>query len=667
MLNRAFSFHVAPEGWKPDELPTNLPDTLGYDTETDGLRWFRGDRPIGLSIYHPDLGKRYFPWGHIGGGNIPEEQVKRWAQTELKGKTLIGLNTKFDIHMTREWGVNLEAQGCRPTDVSHYAALLDDQRLKFSLDALTKDYLGREKVGKDLDTKRMADYHAAEVAARAGQDAQDVWDLREKMWPLLDAEGLQVVRQLEDDIIYAVCEMERNGAPIDVPLLDKWVVDSEQEMLRLLWKVSREVGFSVNPDSTKDMERLFEALGIPITTRTAKGRGSFTDAVLKALDHPVLQMLRKAGKLASLRSKYLVPYQKQVRENNGILRYNFHQLRSDDAGTVSGRFSSTDTNVQQVMGVDRWIESFGSEDYIIRKLFIPLMGRLWLSADAKQIEYRGFAHYANSPKINKAYEDNPDLSFHKYTHEQVLRPRIPSLIYKKAKDLNFAYIYGAGLIKRAIMMGYITEAQGNEIRMDVLRQRKLDNSYRQEHHPLLKETVEIGRIYDAEIPEVKPLLERAKTLAEQRGYVKTILGRRSRFPFITVDSPWGPKKVRVRVHKALNAIIQGTAADINKIKLKELHEARNYTGFTMRMTVHDEVCGDVPNEEAANKVAHILNYQSVDTRVPILWDTGVGPNWADVDKEIKEDNFKTIEDTRAAMGITDAHYTKPRKDGRTHS
>jgi DNA polymerase-1 len=628
---RMFSFDT-PENWTPDELPTNLGNIqmLGYDTETNGLRWHKSDRPIGLSIYHPDLGKRYFPWGHQGGGNLPEEQVKRWAQDNLRGKTLLGLNIKFDIHMTREWGVNLETIGCKVADVSHYAALLDDQRLKFSLDALTKDYLGREKVGKDLDTKRMADYHASEVAPRAGQDAQDVWDLREKMWPLLESEELHTVRQLEEDIIFAVCEMEKNGAPIDVPLLDKWVVDSEQEMLRLLWKVAKEVGFNVNPDSTGDMERVFEKLGIPILTRTAKGRGSFTDSVLKALDNPVIQMIRKAGKLASLRSKYLVPYQKQVRENNGILRYNFHQLRSDDAGTVSGRFSSTDTNVQQVMGVDRWIEAWGAAEYVIRQLFIPPPGRQWLSADAKQIEYRGFAHYANSPKINKAYEENPDLSFHKYTHEEVLRPRLPNLIYKKAKDLNFAYIYGAGLIKRAIMMGYITEAQGDEIRMEVLAQRALGNThYRQEHHPLLKETVEIGQVYDAALPEVKPLLEKAKNLAENRGYENTILGRRSRFPLITINTPMGPKQVRVRVHKALNAVIQGTAADINKIKLKELHEARAETGFTMRMTVHDEVCGDVPDQASADKVAEILNRQSIPMRVPILWDTNVGANWGE--------------------------------------
>jgi DNA polymerase-1 len=523
------------------------------------------------------------------------------------------MNAKFDNHMVYAWGVDLEKQGCSLTDVAHYAALLDDHRFRFNLDSLAKDYLGREKVGKDLDASRMVDYHASVVAPRAGEDAKIVWDLREVMMPLMDAQDLQRVRQLEDDVIYPVCETERNGAPLDLELLEQWVKDSEQDMLRLLFKVSKVVGFTPNPDKSADWERIFDHLGIPIVVRTApskrfpEGQASFTEGVIKLIDHPVVQDLRKAGKLASLRSKYLLPYQRHTKETGGILRYNFHQLRSDDKGTVSGRFSSTDVNIQQVMGVDRWVESFGSEDYLVRKLFIPKEG-YWLSADAKQIEYRGFAHYANSPRINKAYAEDPDLSFHKLIHGMLL-PYKPQMLYKAAKDLNFAKIYGAGLVKRAMMMGFITEDEAKGLRAEY-KDRVPSN------HPKLKEALEIDHIYQQEIPEAGPLLSKAKSLAEQRGYVKTILGRRSRFP----DGQ--------RSHKALNAVIQGTAADINKMKLRDLHAARATTGFLMRMTVHDEVCGDVPDQEAADRVAKILNEQAIDTRIPILWDVEMAANWA---------------------------------------
>ena len=185
-------------------------------------------------------------------------------------------------------------------------------------------------------------------------------------------------------------------------------------------------------------------------------------------------------------------------------------------------------------------------------------------------------------------------------------------------------IYGGGIKKLALMMGFITAQQFAELTRD--------NAPRT--HPLLKKAVEVDELYGRILPGVKPLLRRASHLAmtecndycrqgdklhqenSHRGYVKTILGRRSRFP-----GGW-------KTHKAFNCVDQGTAADIMKQKLVELHKAREYTGLLLRFTVHDEVNGDARLPETEARVAEVLDSQSFPSlRVPILWDTTTGRNW----------------------------------------
>lgn len=625
----------SPHPWRPSAPPClDRVKEIELDVETDGLRWWDGHRPIGMALRLPDGSSQYLPWGHRGGGNLAEETVLRWAQRELRGKRITNLNTRFDIHMLREWGVDLEAQDNEVSDVGHYAALLDDHRKRFNLEELGQDYLG---VGKGqmehVEKSKMADAHAGEVEAYARQDVMLVGALKEKMWPLLTAEGLHSVRQLEDEVIYPVCEMEKNGAPINVPLLEKWVVDCEQEYLRCLWRIHRETGLKINPNSQEDKTRLFHKLGLPIPQAVEIRNGvvhkspTFRDAEIKHIKHPIIQLMRRAAKLDSVNSKYLKKYLKCVGPD-GVIRYALHQLRAEkdesdggggEAGTVTGRFSSSEivkgygVNIQQVMkvakqrvmfGFDEKDSSHDDEIFCVRQLHIPRSG-LWLSADAKQIEYRIFASYAGSPKVLAAYKENPDLKFHDFMWD-LIRPFKPDITYRQQKDLNFAKIYAAGTIKLAVMMEFITPSQGVMLRHE--------NASR--HHPMLAQALEIENIYAREVPETGFLIAKASNLAKTRGYVKTVLGRRQRFP--------GGR----RLHKALNGIIQGGAADINKRKLVELHKERKYTQFLMRYTIHDEVDGDIPDQEHAKRVSQILDAQSFpELKVPILWDVSTGVNW----------------------------------------
>lgn len=619
---------VSNDGWRPKEPPSlNGINDIVIDCETNGLRWWEKDRPIGFAICLPDGSTQYLPWGHRGGGNLDEVVVKRWAQRELRSKHITNLNTRFDVHMMREWGVDLEAQGCTVSDVGHYAALLDDHRLHHSLESLCIDFLPaderkvKEVDGIKLDGSRMADYSAGTVAVRAEADVRQVFLLTKILYPKLTTEGLQRVRQLEDDVIFVVCEMEKNGAVIDQELLDKWIHETQIQYHKCLRELAFSVGFQVNPKSSKDQERLFKHLRIPIIEYTDKGQPSFTDAAVKGIKHPAIQLMRRAKKLSSIRSKFLLKYKNSL-DSHGILRYALHQLRTtkgegdDDreTGTISGRFSSTEIvdgiggNIQQVMKPEKQILTHGDE-YLIRQLHIPESG-LCLAADADQIEYRLFANEAANPKVLKAYAENPHASFHKMVWA-MLKPFKADLTYKRTKDVNFANLYGAGLTKLALMLEFINSKEFFE-----LREQKAGRT-----HPKLAQAFAIKQIYDREMPEASKLLRYYAQLAENRGYITTLLGRRMRF----ING--------ARAHKGLNGRIQGTAADIMKTKLVELHKSRKETGFKLRYTVHDEAVGDAADQESVQKVMQILNHQSFPFKIPILWSEGVGTDWADCSRE----------------------------------
>ena len=627
----------APSDWKLEAPPSlNGITEIELDFETDGVNWHEKDIMIGWAVRLPNGYKKYFPVRHRNSSveQLPENVARDWFKQELKHVRITNAATRFEVHTARAFGVDLVEQGCTFSDVMHYAALLDDHRKRFALTVLSQDYLGREKAGMNLDPSRMADYEPWVVAQRAEGDVETVAELKAAMWPLLDAQGLQRVRALEDEVIPVVCEMEANGAPIDVELLHRWNKESQEHYFSLIREISHEAGFNFD-DTDASWIRLFERYKIPLTFRRDKYTGqptdkpTFKDSVLAPIEHPTIKKARFAAQLDSLRSKVYVPYSENVGAD-GILRVEFNQLRyaddKGDSGTISGRFSAA--YVQQVPNHDNHFEVFG-DLYDPRRLYIPGketrdVGGLFLGGDAEQIEYRLFANHAKNPRVLAAYRDDPAMSFHRYMHPKITAYR-PDFNYVSMKSFNFMKIYGGGLVKIAVMLGFITEEQGEDIR----------RMKAQRSSPLLTRAREIQEIYAREMPEADSLARKAMHLAmpecnkycnrgdalhrefKHRGYVKTLLGRRQRFP------------TEYKIHKALNAIIQGSAADIMKRKLVELHANRKALNFTMRMTVHDEVTGDVPDVASADRINELLNVQSFDLLVPIRWKTGTGHNWAE--------------------------------------
>jgi len=610
--------HPVRHSWRPDEPPSVIDaDTVYIDFETTGLRWWDNDIPIGLAVAwgskETGYNSRYLPWGHAG-GNLSEDAVRRWAKTVLAGKRLVGSKIQFDCHMGFKWGVDFEAMGCLLGDVGLQAALLDDHRRRFGLEYISQEHLGRGKRQMPF-IKDMRHTHAGEVHEYAEDDVLLCLWLEEKFFPMLEEQELHEVRELEEEVIYSTCEMERNGVYLDVEKLELWSNQIQHIIQKLLWELTREVGFKVEPGDRDCLSRIFKKLGITNPYRTAvKDEESFTDAVLERFDHPTIMKLRLVREYISLDNKFIKNYKAKV-DRNGLLRYALHQVATDDGGTVSGRYSSSGlnrtegVNIQQVAKPSKQkitlkkLEKSGLlkiypwlKEFIVRDLFIPEPGQVWGKADAKQIEYRLFGHFSEAPKVLAAYAKDPETDFHNFVMTMIQATK-PDITRDRTKDLNFAKIYGAGLKKIAVMLGYRSPTEPMTSDVGVAE---------------VKPFVEA---YDAEFPEAKKLLNKASKLAEARGYVKTIMGRRARF----IRGEFS--------HAALNRVIQGSAADIQKQKSVELYRTRKQTGIKLRYCVHDEFDFDAPNKEAVEHVKQILDKQSFDLKVPILWDVNYGVNW----------------------------------------
>jgi DNA polymerase I-like protein with 3'-5' exonuclease and polymerase domains len=597
-----------------DYVPDEPPDLTGIDEvvlnfATTGLNWAGGDRPCGVTVSTLD-GQlcRFLPFG-FADGNLSEETVKRWALEQLRGKKIVNSKTKFDVHVAREWGIDLEEQGCTFSDVQHTAALLDDRRKRFSLDLLAADYFPGEQFALRLDETQHHRFTAAQAAERERATARLVGRLRAVMDPEISKQELRAVHDLEDAVIPTVVEMEKNGSPIDVLLLEQYGRECMAEHDRLLWEVSRECGFAFE-HTAAGWKRLIESLHLVVPD-------SFSESVLNEVDHPLVRKGQRASQYASLNSKIFKAYPEHIQD--GVLRYNINQLASDDGGTVSGRFSIG--IVQQVPNAYNHGEIFGDELFP-RRLFVPGSGE-YFEGDAAQIEFRLLVQYSGNAKLLQAYKDDPWMSFHKKMQEMLVAYK-PDMNYTHTKSYNFAAQYGAKSIKLAVMMGFISERVGEEIR----RAKRWDD-------PRLKTIKEIEAAYKKAHPEAGALLDRASHLMknecdeyckkndilhrqfQHRGYVKTLLGRRSR----CVNN--------YKPYIGLNRVLQGTGADIMKQKLVELHAQRKEIGFILRITNHDAVLGDATTPETKEKVSAILNAQSFPLKVPILWECGTGKNWAD--------------------------------------
>jgi DNA polymerase I len=614
MVGSLFSGHHEETNWKaPTELPSlaNYPENarFGFDTEYESGSVFKA-RLAGMSICTPDKRKFFFPVGFAGGGNLDPNSIRRWANKELANKHLCILNAKGDNEVCKNWGLDFEAIGSKLIDPAFKAALIDENRRKFNLNILLEELCGRSKAeipGSKADISNMS---ASEVGSYAEQDAEDHLDVDLAQQVEIDKQDLNRVCDLEDQLIYPTSAMERKAALIDRPKLERWVHEVSMAHQAAILEIYRTTGFKINPNSGKDLARVFHHFNIPIPVREEElgGGETFEEEYMGKVDHPTIRLIIAARKLDSLNTKYLKKYLKNLDSNN-ILRYNLHQLRNDEFGTVTGRYASAapkegGCNIQQVMKVESQLEQEAIAAWIVRELFIPETGKVYVSADASQIEFRWFAHYSKSERLIREYNEDPTMDFHQLVANMLGQKR------KDAKHNNFGKLYTMGIPKLARKLG-LSCTCGCGPR---------DQWNRANHLPdcRIHKAFLISKEYDEKFPEAKKLSNEAMKIAKERGYVRSAMGGRRRYP------------TGERLHSALNAIIQRTAAETLKVKLLESYRHRVTLALDLRATVHDELDGDQdPDPIYKKRFKELLEEPDsrIPCRVPLLWQVETGPNW----------------------------------------
>ncbi len=520
---------------EPADLPylTNVPK-ISLDTENSGKNPFH-DYVCGVSIAWRDemlnLKTIYAPVGHLE-GNMDPDVVKGWLQYVLPGKEVVLQNGKYDIQilrtgLTKKFGIDLEALGCKVKDTAFPDALLDDnRRAGRSLKALTERYLGKkEGWWGDIDKNQMPSYPSWMVAPGAMEDAANTLEIDEVCQPMLEEQGLERVLELENSLIYPVCEIERNGCRIDVEKLERWRKEVRDEYEKIILALHKQTGMMIQPGSGESMMRLFKQLGIEAPVKKVqKKKGQSRQAFeaeqklsegkpeekeklrayeieeLEELKHPVINEVIKARQLDSLLSKFLDKYHDGL--DGDILRSQFHQLKSDEGGTIGGRFSSSGGgdlrsgygfNSQQVIKPKLQRDTLGNR-WIIRELFVADNDdEEYLSADLSQIEYRLAAHFADAKSVIEGYQKGED--FHQKTQDRIKGYKPDFNDRTITKNVNFAYTFGSSEETLARTAGIPR-----------------------------KEAGELLAIMQREVPEFPILLKRLASQAEKQGFVQTLYG-----------------------------------------------------------------------------------------------------------------------------------------------
>lgn len=633
-LSRARVISLDCETWDP-ELTDGTADD-GTPIKGKGPGWARGKGHIvGISVGADGGGRWYFPIRHTVEPeyNLDPEVVLAWAREQLgrPHQPKVGANIVYDVGWLRHEGVHVRGM---LYDVQYAEALLDE-RAHVNLETLGQKYLGEGKDSSQLynwqarayggaatDRQRRNIYRTSPrlVGPYAESDADLPLRILPLQWPRLYAEGLLDLFDMECRLTPLLVAMRFAGVSVHPgraeELADNLLARAKEanEALNVL------AGTVVNVDAAETIARAFDNLGVKYP-RTAKGAPSFRKEWLENLDHPIGEAIRNVRKFEKLANTFVRGYILGAHVN-GKVYGQFHPLRGEGLGTRSGRFSSSDPNLQNLPSRDEELAP------LVRGLFIPDAGhRQWRRYDYSQIEYRFLIHFATGKGSDEArakFNANPDIDYHDMTLDLVAPfagwdltlPGARKTRRKPIKNINFGLIYGMGVDKLARSLG-----------MAAKDGKKLFKSY-----------------FEA-VPFAKDTMETAIAEANTTGMVRTILGRASRFDMWVpagFDSEAVPLPLedalrqygqiqRAFTHKALNRKLQGSAADLMKKAMLLCWEQGVFdvTGVP-RLTVHDELdfsdTGEPGTEEAFAHMQHLME-TAIPLRIPVRADAEVGPDW----------------------------------------
>tara|TARA_Y100000401_G_scaffold47614_1_gene36784 strand:- start:251 stop:2182 length:1932 start_codon:yes stop_codon:yes gene_type:complete len=584
--------------------------------------------------------KWYFPIAHKEGPNMDRVKTLEWFKDICAcPATKIFHNAMYDVCWIRNLGIKINGL---IVDTMIASSLLDENRFSYTLNTLSWHFLNEGKSEKalteaakarGLDAKAdMWQLPAHEVGAYAEKDAELTFKLWQHVKKLMLEQDLEEIFNLETDLFPCLVDMRFLGVRVDTQgayELKKKLIGQEQLLLQEIKKETQE---DVQIWAARSIAKVFEKLSLPFERTEKTGSPSFTKNFLLNHPHPIIQKIAEARKINKINTTFIDTILEH--EHKGRIHAEINQIRSDDGGTVTGRFSYQNPNLQQIPARDP------DTGPLIRSLFIPEEGCKWGCFDYSQQEPRLVAHYAlkfGLPSVNTiadSYDNDASTDFHRIVADMAQIPRT------QAKTINLGLFYGMGKAKLQAELG-VSKSKAEEL---------FDR-------------------YHSKVPFVKQLMNKIMSAASNKGQIKTLLGRRCRFPKyepILRGSDWGkyvpaedqermedlqamgpyikddegeilkdkdgnPQKNywhknptrRAFTYKALNKLIQGSAADMTKKAMLELYKE----GIIPHIQIHDEL--DISVDGNEDKIKNIME-NAVDLALPNKVDCESGPNWGSI-------------------------------------
>tara|TARA_A100000172_G_scaffold34707_1_gene21017 strand:- start:5 stop:1855 length:1851 start_codon:yes stop_codon:yes gene_type:complete len=551
----------------------------------------------------------YFPFGHLGGGNMIPEQVKAYM------KKICALpcpkifhNAQYDVGWLEASGIKVNGE---IIDTMIAAALIDENRFQYSLNSLSLDYLGEIKAETDL--KEAAAAHgvdpkkdmwmlpAEHVGYYAEQDARLTLLLWQRFKQELQSQSLTTVWELEKDLIPILIKMRQRGVRVEVELAEQLRKQMQNQEKELLLAIQKLTGLDIDIWAARQVARAFDKMKIDYPRTEKTKEPSFTQNWLVNCNHKIANLIVQAREVNKFHNTFLSSIMKY--QVNGRIHAEINQLRSDLGGTVSGRLSMSNPNLQQVPARNK---DFGPK---IRSLFIPEEGQQWGSFDYSQQEPRMTVHYAAS--IGDGYEGSNELVTAYQNSQADFHQTVADLVgieRTQAKTIGLGLMYGMGKNKLSLQLGLSKE-----------------------------EAQELISKYNKKVPFVKMLSDRCMTTASEKGVIRTKRGRKCRFDkwetrdfglhqaetYDNAVAKYGRDNIkRAFTYKALNRLIQGSSADQTKQAMLNCAQA----GHLPILQIHDELCFNIKDKKHAEEIKNIME-SAIEFKVPSVTDFKIGRSW----------------------------------------
>jgi DNA polymerase I-like protein with 3'-5' exonuclease and polymerase domains len=607
--------------------PENFPDLKGYkyiaidletrdpDLKSRGSGAIIGNGEIVGIAVAVDGWSGYYPIAHQGGGNLEKTKVMDWIKSVCATDNVkLFHNAMYDVCWLRAAGVQINGH---IVDTMVMASLIDENRLSYTLNSISYEFLGEVKDEKALieaaqswgiDPKsEMYKLPAMYVGNYAEKDAKLTLELFKVLSREIQKQSLQNIFDIETQLFPCLTDMKFKGVRVDIEkakLLKQQLTNKEQE---ILLKVKRETGIEPQIWAARSIATIFDKLGLPYERTEKSLAPSFTKNFLQEHKHPIVQMIAKAREINKAHTTFIDTILKFT--HKGRIHADINPIRSDQGGTVTGRFSYANPNLQQIPARNKELGP------MIRSLFIPEEGHKWGCFDYSQQEPRLVVHYAATTepicfdesvtKIVNEFKNN-QVDFHKIVADMA------GISRDQAKTINLGLFYGMGKAKLQAELGLNTKAEAE----------LLFNQYHEN------------------VPFVKELMNKTSQFAQTSGSIGTLLGRRCRFnkwepatfgmhtamSFEEAERTYGRGRIRrAMTYKALNKLIQGSAADMTKKAMLDLYRE----GIIPHIQIHDELDISVIDDNQAKKIVEIME-SAVTLAIPNKVDYESGETWGDI-------------------------------------